>query len=189
MSMSKPLIGIAGRARVGKDTAGLYLADRYGLRRMAFADPVKRVVAELLGVSLGVLETHGKEAPIAGLDRSPRYLYQTLGTEWGRNLVHPDLWVRVLAREHALVERQACVHGVVITDVRMPNEAAWVRERGTLVHITRQDAPAVRAHESEQGVEVLEGDVVLPNDGTIDELYRRLDDLVAEVWTACARSA
>ena len=187
--MSKPLIGIAGLAGVGKDTAGLYLQDRYGLRRMAFADPVKRLVAELLGVSLGVLESCGKELPIEGLGRSPRYLYQTLGTDWGRNLVHPDLWVRLLARDYAIVQRQSGLAGVVITDCRMPNEAAWIRHHGgTLVHVTRAAAPAVRQHESEQGLAVEPGDRVVPNDGTLAELYSRLDDLVFDVWasSACA---
>lgn len=185
--MIKPLIGIAGLAGVGKDTAGLYLQDRYGLRRMAFADPVKRLVAELLGVSVGVLESTGKELPIEGLGRSPRYLYQTLGTDWGRNMVHPDLWVRLLSRDYSIVQRQSGLNGVVITDCRMPNEAAWIRQQGgTLVHVTRSAAPSVRQHESEQGLDVESGDRVLPNDGTVGELYARLDDLVFDVWSACA---
>jgi hypothetical protein len=188
--MANKLIGIAGQARVGKDTAGLYLQDRYGLRRMAFADPIKRIVAELLGVSLGVLETHPKEDPIYGLCCSPRYLYQTLGTDWGRNMVHPDLWVRLLEREYTMVKRHPSVHGVVVTDVRMENEASWIRgQGGVVVHITRQAAPVVRAHESEQVLEVVEGDRVISNDDTVDALYCQMDDLVADVWASCARSA
>ena len=69
--------------------------------------------------------------------------------------------------------------GVVISDVRMANEAAFIRERGGLVlHVKRDAAAAVRSHSSEAGVAVHPGDVVIPNNGTLDELYARVDDVV-----------
>jgi hypothetical protein len=40
----------------------------------------------------------------------------TLGTEWGRDAVHPDLWVRLWAASGPRTSR------VVVEDVRFPNE-------------------------------------------------------------------
>jgi hypothetical protein len=42
----------------------------------------------------------------------------TLGTEWGRDLVHADIWTRLWAA------RAECFPLVVADDVRFPNEVA-----------------------------------------------------------------
>jgi hypothetical protein len=176
----KPLlIGLAGQARTGKDTAGTYLATRYCLRRLAFAEPIKRGIAAMLDEPYAVVAAWPKEAAIDGLDVTPRQLFQTLGTDWGRNLVHPDLWISLLRRQWREIRADPEYGGAVITDVRMPNEAAWIRREGGLViHVTRDDRPAVRQHVSEDPLPILEGDVSLPNNGTLDELHCRLRDIV-----------
>ncbi len=176
------LIGLAGRARSGKDTAAAYLAERYGLVSMAFAAPIKEMVGVLLGVPAQALDGVLKEEPLEGLGVSPRALYQTLGTEWGRELVHPDLWQWVAERRLLMLELAGGTRyaGVVFSDVRFPNEAAWIRARGgTVVHIVRPEAPAVRAHVSELGLEVEPGDLVVRNDDTLETLHARLDGVMA----------
>jgi hypothetical protein len=40
-----------------------------------------------------------KETPLPVIGKSPREIMQTLGTEWGRRLVNPDLWVCLAERE------------------------------------------------------------------------------------------
>jgi hypothetical protein len=63
-----------------------------------------------------MIEGDLKEAVHPELGVSPRHLMVTLGTEWGRDAVHPDLWVRIWAA--SLPE---AAH-VVAEDVRFPNE-------------------------------------------------------------------
>lgn len=173
------LIGLAGRAQVGKDTVGARLCDTHGLRRLAFADPIKDMVAAMLGMERHVLDAYPKEMELPYLGVSPRALYQTLGTEWGRETIGRDVWLKLAGRQWLLACCDSSFVGMVITDVRMSNEAAWVRAAGgVVVHIERTAATPVRAHISEMPLPVLNGDYRLTNNGTVDELYRRLDDLI-----------
>lgn len=173
------MVGLAGRARSGKDTVAEHLRARHGLQCLALADPIKNAVAAMLGVSRAVLDEYPKEMEIADLKASPRKLFQTLGTEWGRHMIDRDMWLTLADRQW----RQACRNrdfiGLVISDVRMANEAAWVRSHGgVVVHLERATRERVRPHVSELPLPVLNGDFRLSNDGSIDELFRRVDDLV-----------
>lgn len=177
--MSGLLIGLAGRARSGKDTVAERLSAGYGLQRLALADPIKDAVAAMLGVERVVLDAYPKEMEIADLGASPRKLFQTLGTEWGRETIGRDMWLTLIGRRWRHVIRQPHFSGVVITDVRMSNEVAWVRNNGgVIIHVEREARDQVRPHVSELPLPVLNGDFRLSNNGTLDELYQRVDDLM-----------
>lgn len=171
-----PIIGLTGRARSGKSTAAEYLL-RVGVGKYcySFADPIKAMIKAGFGISLDhPWWAMRKEDPIADFGGfSPRALMQTLGTEWGRTLVHPDIWVSLANRE-----LQKRGDGMIIADVRFNNEAAWVRRRGgIIVHLERGAAPAVRPHVSEDGVERLGGDLRIFNESSIASLQQQLADL------------
>ncbi|MGK8439040.1 deoxynucleotide monophosphate kinase [Ectopseudomonas hydrolytica] len=178
--MSQILIGLAGRARVGKDTVARYLAAHLTLISYAFADPLKQALAGMFHLTAAQLDGAEKEQPLAWLGKSPRELMQLLGTEWGRDLVHPQLWL-LLAEQNLqlLAEHDQAMKGVVIRDVRFDNEADWVRSKGgVILHITRPDAIEVATHTSESGVTHRPGDFSLVNDGTLDQLYDEIDALI-----------
>lgn len=180
--MSELVIGLAGRARVGKDTAADYLTSRYGLARLAFATPMKEGLRAMFGLDDRRLHGELKEAPIPELGRSPRQLMQTLG-DWGRSN-NPRLWIwaaeRYLNALKADIRSQGLRwHGVVITDIRTESEADWVRDiGGTVFHLTRRQAPDVAAHNTEHGIHTRLSDFTVPNDGTVEELHHRLADTV-----------
>lgn len=161
-----PLIGIAGRARSGKDTVANFIVAAIGGYRYSFADPIRAMLA-LLGVDMSDPYWQArKEEPIPALGVSPRRMMQTLGTEWGRQLINPDLWL-IMAHQRLLQSGP----GMVISDVRFDNEAAWIRKHGGwIIHVIRPDTKTVEAHESENGIEVLAEDVQLFNSGTLEEL-------------------
>lgn len=164
--MRPAVIGIAGPARAGKDTLARFIIANIGGYRYSFADPIRAMLKAGFGIDMSEpywLER--KEEVIAALGKSPRQLMQTLGTEWGRDLVHPDVWLLL-----GLNQLMSAGPGMVIPDVRFGNEAAWVRKHGVLVHVRRGDAPAVNAHASEAGIEVGEGEIVFKNDGSIEDL-------------------
>src|SRR5271166_5111492 len=141
-----PVIGVAGRAKVGKDTVGRFIigagAGRY---TYALAEPIRNMLFAGFGVDLrSPYWASRKEEPIPAFGKSPREMLQTLGTEWGRTHIGEGVWI-LLAQEKLL----NMGGGMVITDIRFPNEAAWVRRMGgTVVHVLR-DVPAVHAHSSE----------------------------------------
>jgi hypothetical protein len=128
-----------------------------------------------------------KEQPIDWLGRSPRELMQSLGTEWGRNMVHPELWL-LLAEQNLefLAQTYDTATGFVISDLRFENEADFVRKRGGIVlHILRSDAAEVNPHFSESGIGIQDNDLVLHNNGSLDDLFDQLDEHFTAL-TACA---
>lgn len=124
------IIGLCGGIGSGKSTAGKYLAVRYGAVEHAFADPIYAAVSAITGMSVAELQDRSqKERHLSWLPASPRRLLQTLGTEWGRDLIHPEIWVLSTLRRIEFSDAPL----VVITDVRFPNEAEAIRERGGFV--------------------------------------------------------
>lgn len=167
------IIGIAGKKRVGKSTAAGFLED-IGFHRFAFAEPLKFLIDMLL-LDVGLTEEQleavcrDKEASIEKLGVSYRWLCQSLGTEWGRNCIHPDLWVMTARTKLANL---LALDDAVFEDVRFENEAVMVRELGGFVlHIDR-DLPHNDQHVSEAGVEWAEGDVRVKNSGDIDLFHK-----------------
>ena len=169
-----PLIGIAGRARSGKDTVANFIVAAIGGYRYSFADPIRAMLVPL-GVDLSDPYWQArKEEPIPALGVSPRRMMQTLGTEWGRQLINPDLWL-IMAHQRLLQNGP----GMVISDVRFDNEAAWIRKHGgRIIHVIRPDAKAVEAHASEDGIEMQDTDARLFNSGTLEELQLSVRELL-----------
>lgn len=191
IDFSDLVIGIHGRALVGKDTSAIYLNRKFGMAPIAFADPIKKALVNLLGATYGLTfkHFHGelKEKPIPGLGRSPRELMQSFGTEWGRDRVNTDIWIkiakaRINEERHAARMRLKQYSGTVISDVRFENEAEWIRsQNGLVIHLDRPDAESVNSHVSEFGIEVGETDIVLRNTGTIEELEKKLFATVVDL--------
>lgn len=59
---------------------------------------------------------------------SPRWLQQSLGTEWGRDLILPDLWITIAKLK--VIAWQAMGRDIVIDDMRFINEYDTVLELG-----------------------------------------------------------
>jgi len=169
MQTTAMLIGIAGRKQSGKTTLGASLATAYGLEHISFAAPMRKFVAELLGGSVGELEL-AKETPIAWLDGvTPRRMLQTLGTEWGRDLVHSELWVRIALRKAAMAV------GAVVSDVRFPNEAQAIRGLGgVVIRLNRSSATADDNHPSEKPLEDRLIDFEIENNGTPEAMLAKV---------------
>lgn len=186
--MTTLLIGLAGRARSGKDTAAQHLVNHHRFQSYAFADPLRDGLMHILNLSPCDFEGDQKEQPLPWLGRSPRELMQSLGTEWGRNTVHPELWLLLATQNLDLLARtHDTATGFVVSDVRFENEAQFIRDRGgVVIHLYRPSAPAVNAHISEDGIRSTEHDLVLANFGTIDELRQNLNSIVGILRTRAA---
>lgn len=174
------IIGLTGKAGVGKDTVADYLVKNHGFRKYSLAGPLKEML-KVIGVECDNRET--KELPHPVFGKSPRQLAQTLGTEWMRNCVAADGWLRLAdqfvkgTRELNNLEEVSIARGIVFSDVRFENEAEFVRNRGTLVHVIRS-TEAVAAHSSEAGVVFKDCDRCLLNDKTTEVTFRRLEDIM-----------
>lgn len=185
------LIGLTGRARTGKTTAANLLANTHGLVSYAFADPLRDGLMQIFNLSPCDFDDERKERTIDWLGRSPRELMQSMGTEWGRNQVHPDLWL-LLAEQNLefLGQTNDNATGFVISDLRFENEADFVRKRGGIVlHLLRPSAAEVSPHISETGIGIQDNDLFLHNDGSIEDLLGQLDEIFEALCTRANRSA
>lgn len=146
------LVAFTGKAGSGKDTAAAVFTAR-GWKQVRFADILKDMVCTMLGITREQLEDRDyKEAILPVIGKSPRYIMQTIGTDWGRNMVHRDLWT-LLTRQR-IEALLAAGHGVVMSDCRFDNEAELIRNMGGQVAlIDRPEAEQVCAHASEAGID------------------------------------
>lgn len=183
-----PNIALTGRMRSGKDAAAAYLADNYGYTRFAFGDELKRYYHELFGPS----------------ETKPREGYQTFG-QFCRER-DPDIWLRKCFEAITARERQDNVYydmpwnahhrqpfRAVISDLRQPNEYEALKNAGyVIIRITAPEAlridRAIKSadtfnlrdltHDTESHVDTFAVDYEIVNDGTLAELYEKIDEVI-----------
>lgn len=177
--MSRPVIALTGLMGAGKTTCAMHLTDKHNYRRIRFAGPLKDM-AYAFGLSWRHIDGDLKEEPcdlLAG--KSPREFMQLLGTEFGRNLIDPNIWVR--AWHHAVAQVPEGI-GIVVDDCRFPNEAQAARElsgRARIVRVVREGSEAPAAHISE--LQAFHADTIIINSGSKEDLYRQIDQLARRI--------
>lgn len=171
------VIGIAGRAKSGKDTVADFLKEYCHFKSTAFAEPIRAGMRAILGLEDKHFQHPDKEVVLEQFGKSPREMMQTLGTQWGRECVNKDLWL-ILAGSKIKAHQDAG-YNVAVTDVRFANEADYIRRQGgTIWHISRDVAGTPHTHESEAGISFVEGDSAIDNNGTLDYLYHQIRKLL-----------
>lgn len=190
------IIGLSGYARSGKDTAAEALVAA-GWTRVAFADVLREFLYKLNPV-LDVywdqvkafadeerfevrlrdeIDLHGwdgyKENSMYAVEI--RGLLQRLGTECGRELISDNIWI-----DASLGRSQS--DNIVVTDVRFPNEANAIEDQydGRVIRIERPGIGPANSHPSETALDNHDFYTTITNDGTIEDLHRKLMDFVEE---------
>lgn len=174
------IIGISGKKSAGKDTIADHLVENHGFGKLAFASSLKCVARELFLFSDAQLhDPIEKEQVDPRWGISPRRAFQMIGTDWVRNQLDPDFWVRRLECEIRALPQTA---RVVISDVRFPNEKKMVeRLGGKMIGVVKPhaqtDTDETASHESENAIdELLQDCLVFVNGGTITDLRQHIDD-------------
>lgn len=180
--MAKPrLIGLYSPApQSGKTFAATVLAHQ-GFELLSFAEPLKLVAREFL-VQLGFSRAEAlqlvlvdKHRLIPDIGITARQLLQRLGTEFGRQQIADDVWVRCWAARASEHEH------VVADDVRFLNEAQAIKAAGGQIWMIRR--PGVKRntdHPSEGALDDWDGfDTVIDNDGSLIDFRRKID---AALW-------
>ena len=180
------LIGLCGAAGSGKGEVAKRLATSHKFSEISFADPLYEAVSAIAGRPVEWLkDRHNKESVIQWIGKSPRELLQLLGTEFGRNMIDPDIWVRAaMQRADSMLEAGL---RVVVTDVRFDNEAEAIQEAGGVVFmVTRPDVTVLNlmtaAHASERGIMSEHILLTIENKGSLEALGAAVDDAVASLY-------
>lgn len=175
------LIGLVGRKSVGKDTAAMVLVQQ-GYRVAKFAGALKAMIEgylKYIGVEddaiKAIIEDYRvKETPSHYFSgRTPRYVMQTLGTEWGRDLIDANLWV-----QSCIWNCQRFQQPAVITDCRFPNEVEAIHKAGGKIVRINRAVSRDDNHASENFIDSLAADFEIDNNGTIPELQEKLLNIV-----------
>jgi dephospho-CoA kinase len=182
------LIGLAGYAGCGKTTCAEYLVNHHSFVEVGFADPLKDGLCTMLGMTRKELEKIKEDKTVLpGIGQTARYMMQTLGTDWGRNMVNPDLWLMLAGKRIMQMMQDIDKSRVVVSDVRFINEAVLIRDLcGIVVFIDSKSRTQDRlsqeesSHESESYLKCIyeRSDVIVDNNGTMLSLHGRLDDLL-----------
>jgi hypothetical protein len=170
------IIGLYSPAPQSGKTAVANMLAQEGFRALSFASPLKRMACEFL-VNLGYGETEStklvwvdKSFVVPEVGCSVRRILQTLGTEWGREQITDDVWVRCW-------EAQASRHDRVIADdVRFLNEAQAVKAKGgQMWKVVRPSSTHDGRHISEGGLDDWDRfDAVIQNDGSLSDLRAKV---------------
>ncbi len=161
-----PIIGLCGLAKSGKTTLADYLVKEFGYKRIKFADPLKDML-RALGLTYQEIEGDRKEdcCKLLG-NKSPRFAMQSLGTEWGRQMISPTIWVDIW--EHRVSEARKTKTPVVVDDCRFQNELDTLKRLGGVsLTIVRSGNTPVNDHVSEKIQ--LASDATIQNDRTVGE--------------------
>lgn len=161
LMLSKPLnIGFGHQARVGKDESCSYIKEKYSADVLSFSQPLYHIM------------NHAYKTMDIPFSKDPEFL-QYIGT-WGRKK-NPNVWVDTLCKKITPNTN------VLVSDVRYKNEFNRLRELGfVLVKVTRPNRVIDRDpnHPSEIELGTAAWDYTINNDGTLQDLYNKLDDLV-----------
>lgn len=128
---------------------------------------------------------------------TPRKLLQLLGTEAGRDIIHPNIWVNALFADYKEVKKyhknnakSLLKEGYaykelpnwIITDVRFLNEAQAIKDRGGyLIRINRGDGNT-GDHPSETALDnYTDWDFTIDNNGTIDQLLDKVKAILTKL--------
>lgn len=183
------LLGISGRIESGKTTVSNYLVEKYKFKKMAFADPIKEAAKAIFNWTDDHVNGPLKLMvdPFWGI--SPREVFQNLGTEWGRDALKEkfplfarktgsDIWVRNFVLRYNDYIKECNYGHVVLEDIRFLNEADAFRSLGGFILKLNRSSVEKLDHPSESTVDLVESDVVIINDFSLEDLYKAVDSTV-----------
>jgi dephospho-CoA kinase len=170
-----PKIALVGKLRSGKTEISKYLKDEYNFSVYAFGTELKRFANEIFDV---------------GAEEKPRALYQLFGQMCRQ--YDDSVWINKVIDKIS----QENPEDILIEDVRQENEVDWAKANGfTIIRVTAPDEDRIAraiaagddftvrdlAHETEMAIDSFEVDAEIVNDGTLDDLKRKIDEIMEAI--------
>jgi hypothetical protein len=203
------IIGINGYSGSGKDTIGKiiqylkcynkgdisleeilkdykhhewWLAEQSGWEIMKFAGKLKEIASLLTGIPIEKFEDQefkktnlGPEWSMHGMPMTYRELLQKLGTDALRDNLHYNVWVNALFADYSVHEDW------IITDVRFPNEAKAIKDRGgKIIRVDRPFYKPINNHPSEVSLDNWEFDYKIGNVSDLVSLSFTIENILKD---------
>ena len=182
------IIGFCGKAGAGKSQTADFMCEKYLVHPVAFADPLRMMVAPLaLMVASSQEEAHhylydGKDKAMPHVTTSARQLYRDFGDAMRK--YDPDVFINLTALKVNLVKQfykrksgdPDFDIAIVVDDIRYNNEAKFIKDKGGIIIKVDRPAPELRKvpkHSSENGIDDKYIDFTIANDSTLYDLRQK----------------
>lgn len=177
----KTFVLVTGRKRSGKDTFARYLARQLGCTYHSISVYVHEALARLLNVDASTIDRLKEKSCIKFKGRKIplRQLLQRLGTEVGRQMINPEVWLSMLEKDLDDLPYN------VISGIRFHNEVAFFEKKGiTFVCEVEQEGQVFKSdtHISEDGlpVELIDFQVRASSLSELEDEASRVAEVVRE---------
>lgn len=166
------IIQFCGPKGCGKSTIAVHVAEILNLPIVSAAATLKKMIAVLLQeygfndekIKYYITNPIGKEEVIPEIGVTPRFMMETIGTNWGRQTIHPNLWSNIA--------RHQLEQGGIADDTRFPQE---VVPGSILIEVVRPGVKYNPDIPSEAGLsQSIPRALVLHNTGTVNEAVQEV---------------
>lgn len=179
VSINPKIIGLVARSRSGKDTVADYIINKYpeiNIIKRKLAGPIKNAAKELYGFTDDDLETNVKDIKIMQYNCSPRDVMVQI-TKTIMELSGIDFFTNRLYNSRSKNEI------TIIPDIRYDHDIERIhKENGIVIKIERNISDIV-IYQNENNIEHMEADFTIVNNGTLDELYEQINNILETITT------
>lgn len=198
------IIAFGHRKHVGKDTAAKILI-KNGWVKISISDPLKHCVSSLYNIPLNYFNDFElKDEILPYWDKTPRELLIWFGTNIIRN-EDPDHWIKCMhlrileymdysgsidiydairnsiKLDNGIIpETKYAPEGIVITDLRFPNEMEYIKKIGGITVKIERDDIDISNDIADDALETYEFDININNNSTFNELWQQVELIVNE---------
>lgn len=171
-----------------------WLEEQSGWEIKKYAGKLKTIGSLLTGIPVEKFEDQefkktrlSSEWNIHGMPMTVREFLQKLGTDALRDGLHSNAWVNALFADYNCVPADRAPGGWdcdnwVITDVRFPNEAKAIKDRGgVMIRIDRPFVKPINNHPSEISLDTWKFDYKIANVSDLVSLKFTIKNILEEV--------
>lgn len=177
------IIGICGKRRSGKDLIANFICSQYNYTNKKISNDLKSIVKILFGFSDSQLESNEKDIIDPVWNITPRQSMQFFGTEIIQYKIQeliPDIqrnfWIKSFINKNIINNTQK----IIISDLRFLHEYEELKKYNIIIiRVERKtdNVSSVDEHISEKEYLKIPTDIVIQNNGSIEDLYKKINEL------------
>lgn len=195
---------LTGKKFSGKTTVANYIKEKYNFKEYTFAEPLKEICRQVFHLSDSQLHDQEQKETIDNRwGITPRQMFQNMGDLMREQMpnyfnipTEPKIFTQILENKLKGIDQN-----IIISDGRLPDEIKWFRSLeypnpnisnkefnntqttgekfNVVIKIKRDGLKSYDTHITERYE--YDCDIVLQNNGTIQELYKSIDEIMKKI--------